>query len=58
MRPKKCAIDGSSQYMSRCEIQPGTYTRSGGPSPITWYAMWYSPLRAYFVSGRSIYRRS
>ena len=25
----------------------------GRPSPITWYAMWYSPLRAYFVaSGR------
>ena len=23
-RRRKCATDGSSQYMSRCEIQPGT----------------------------------
>lgn len=31
---------GLSQSCSRWEMKPGTTTRSIGPSPKTWYAMW------------------
>ena len=38
-RSKKRAIVGSSQAASTWETQPGTQTRSRGPSPTTWYAI-------------------
>ena len=38
-RSKNRAIVGSSQAASTWETQPGTHTRSRGPSPITWYAI-------------------
>ena len=38
-RSKKRAIVGSPHAASTLEIQPGTQTRSRGPSPITWYAI-------------------
>src|SRR6266403_790997 len=51
-RVRKRAYEGSSQAYSTWETQPGTRTRSGPASPTTWYAMWTSPLFAYFVSAR------
>ena len=42
------APTASSQPSSTCWTNPGTRTRSNGPSPTTWYAMLTSPL-----SGRS-----
>jgi hypothetical protein len=38
--------DGTDQTSSTWETNPGTKTRSNGPSPTTWYAMLTSPLRA------------
>ncbi len=38
-RSKNRAIVGSSQAASTWDTQPGTQTRSRGPSPITWYAI-------------------
>ena len=52
-RSRNLASPGSSHISSMLETHPGTYTRSNGPSPTTWYAMLRSPLRAYLVSERS-----
>ena len=38
-----------SQSISRWEKNPWIKTRSNGPSPVTWYAMLTSPLRAYSI---------
>ena len=35
-RSKPSTRSGSSHASSTCETQPGTYTRSTGPSPTTW----------------------
>src|SRR4029450_1646977 len=51
-RSRNLASPGSSHISSILETHPGTYTRSNGPSPTTWYAMLRSPLRAYRVSER------
>ena len=54
-RSKKRTRVGSSQFASRCETQPGTQTRSLGPSPNTWYAIETpSGARAYLVVGSII----
>src|SRR5205807_10584848 len=45
------AAIGHSHMCSICQIQVGTHSRSTGPSPTTWYAMYRSPERAYLVSG-------
>ena len=50
-RVKNRASAGSSQKTSMFDTQPGTRTRSGGPFPRIWYAMFTSPLFAYRVSG-------
>jgi hypothetical protein len=45
------AIGRTSHMASTLETHPWTHTRSSGPSPTIWYAMWRSPLMAYRVSG-------
>ena len=50
---RKRARCGSSQARSRWETKPGMNTRSGGPSPSTWYAMRRPPELAYAISGRT-----
>ena len=48
---RKRASSGSCHANSTWEIKPGTTTRSTGPVPKAWYAMFRSPLRAYRVVG-------
>ncbi len=38
-------------WMSRCDTSPGTMTRSGGPLPQTWYAIFAALDCAYRVCG-------
>lgn len=46
-RRKNRANGGHYHATSKFDTGEGENTRSNGPSPTTWYAMYTSPLRAY-----------